>query len=118
MSEADKKQYEKVKSNPEKYAAYLGRKRAEQRARRAKGVGYSGERKRSWRANQPAADARQRAAHRAVELAVNTGRLVRPKECSDCGTKASAQAHHSSYEREHWLDVEWLCQNCHSQRHK
>ncbi len=61
----------------------------------------------------------------AVVRAVAIGALVRPDHCAGCGTRPPSRAdgrpviegHHPSYERAHWLDVEWLCKSCHAARH-
>ena len=60
------------------------------------------------------ADSRRIAAHNAVARAVRSGRLER-MDCEKCGRR-DAMAHHESYDRK--LDVRWLCQPCHKQRHK
>ena len=60
------------------------------------------------------ADARRSAAHNAVAWAIRSGRLER-MDCEKCGRRDSL-AHHESYDRK--LDVRWLCQPCHKQRHK
>lgn len=59
-------------------------------------------------------DSRRVSAHNAVARAIRSGRLVR-KPCERCGSEAS-MAHHESYDRK--LDVKWLCQPDHKQRHK
>lgn len=64
----------------------------------------------AWRAE----DARRGACHNAVARALRSGRLIR-KPCIRCGSDKS-MAHHESYDRK--LDVTWLCQPCHKQRHK
>lgn len=61
------------------------------------------------------------AANRAVHQAIKSGRLVRPDTCSRCKRAAyvgdKIHAHHWSYAPEHWLDVVWLCLNCHFRGH-
>lgn len=59
-------------------------------------------------------DRRRVAAHNAVARAVRAGRLVR-QPCERCGSDDS-YAHHENYDRK--LDVKWLCQPDHKQRHK
>lgn len=61
-----------------------------------------------------AEDKRRMACHNAVTRAVRSGKLVR-KPCERCGSENSV-AHHESYDRK--LDVTWLCQPHHKQRHK
>lgn|SRR5574337_437640 len=52
-------------------------------------------------------------AHKAVEYALKTGKLVRgPCECG-CGQKA--QAHHDDYTKR--LEVRWLCKKAHEAVH-
>jgi hypothetical protein len=50
----------------------------------------------------------------AVRYAVETGKIIKAKTCSDCGSSGRLHAHHfAGYEVEHRLDVHWLCQPCH-----
>ena len=65
---------------------------------------------RIWRAE----DKRRQKAHNKVSNAVKTGKLVR-EPCCRCGDVKTV-AHHEDYDRP--LDVMWLCQVCHKQRHK
>jgi len=65
---------------------------------------------RAWRAE----DKRRMAAHNAVSRAVRNGHLFR-EPCIRCGESKSL-AHHEDYDKP--LDVVWLCQPCHKQRHK
>lgn len=65
---------------------------------------------RSWRSE----DRRRGIAHNSVLRAIKAGNLVR-LSCVKCGEKKSV-AHHEDYDKP--LDVVWLCQPCHSQRHK
>lgn len=60
------------------------------------------------------ADSRRGAAHNAVTRAVRSGKLQR-MPCERCGRNDSL-AHHDNYDRK--LEVIWLCQPCHKQRHK
>jgi hypothetical protein len=59
-------------------------------------------------------DKRRAAAHNAVTRALRVGVLVRCP-CVRCGAE-KAYAHHEDYDKK--LDVMWLCQPCHKQRHK
>lgn len=59
-------------------------------------------------------DRRRSSAHNAVARAIKTGKLVRIP-CIKCGDKKSL-AHHEDYDEP--LQVMWLCQPCHKQRHK
>lgn len=59
-------------------------------------------------------DRRRTAAHNAVAKAIKSGALIQ-QSCSRCGSVKSL-AHHEDYDKK--LDVVWLCQPCHKQRHK
>lgn len=59
-------------------------------------------------------DKRRMAAHNAVSRAVKSGTLLR-MPCTRCGNPNSV-AHHEDYDKQ--LEVIWLCQPCHKQRHK
>jgi ribosomal protein S27AE len=61
-----------------------------------------------------AQDIRRKIAHSAVAYAITKGELVR-LPCTRCGNPKSV-AHHEDYDRK--LDVIWLCEPCHKQRHK
>jgi hypothetical protein len=65
---------------------------------------------RVWRAE----DARRSVAHSSVARAIRSGALVR-LPCCRCG-EAKSVAHHEDYDKP--LEVVWLCQPCHKQRHK
>ena len=54
-------------------------------------------------------------AHRAVNNAVTSGRLVK-QPCARCGSTAYVHGHHEDYSKP--LDVEWLCRSCHRQHHE
>lgn len=60
----------------------------------------------------------QNKATTAVRMAVNRGELPRAdsQSCNCCGKQARVY-HHWSYEQEHWLDVEPLCDKCHKSKH-
>lgn len=65
---------------------------------------------RAWREE----DSRRVLAHSRVARAVRNGSLVR-QPCCQCGEVKSV-AHHEDYDKP--LEVMWLCQPCHKQRHK
>jgi hypothetical protein len=49
--------------------------------------------------------------------AVRVGVVIKPNECSNCGsTDRRIEAHHESYYRP--LEVVWLCYQCHSDLHR
>lgn len=59
---------------------------------------------------------RNQAAHSAVSYAVRTGKISKPKCCSNCGADTHLHAHHDDYSKH--LQVVWLCVPCHKDRHK
>lgn len=65
---------------------------------------------RAWRLE----DSRRQKAHIAVAKAIRKGDLIRAV-CERCGNEKSV-AHHEDYDKP--LQVMWLCQPCHKQRHK
>jgi 5-methylcytosine-specific restriction endonuclease McrA len=106
--------YQRIKSDPVRYAAYLARKARERKAKLA----YERERKRRWRTANAERNRILRDAHHAVERAIRSGRLMKPDVCQQCGSDRQVQAHHTSYEPDQWLNVEWLCTDCHNARHE
>ena len=65
---------------------------------------------RAWRAE----DKRRQKAHSAVSREIRNGGLQR-QPCVRCG-EIKSLAHHEDYDKP--LEVMWLCQPCHKQRHK
>lgn len=62
----------------------------------------------AWRSSNP----EKRRAHYIVQNAIRFGRLVRPKNCSQCGLGDQIiEAHHEDYGKP--LQIEWLCPSCH-----
>lgn len=63
---------------------------------------------------------KKQAARKAVGRALKTGRLIKPACCGHEGCDETyIEAHHCrGYEREHWLDVEWLCHSHHRKAHR
>lgn len=64
----------------------------------------------AWRAE----DKNRQKAHNMVSRAIKNGKLIK-QPCCRCNNLKSL-AHHEDYEKP--LDVMWLCQPCHKQRHK
>ena len=91
--------------NIEKIRAY-DRERGKQPER----IKAAAEITRAWRAE----DKRRLAAHHAVARAIRNGSLFR-LPCVRC-EKVKSLAHHEDYDKP--LEVMWLCQPCHKQRHK
>jgi hypothetical protein len=91
--------------NLEKYRAY-----DRERSKNPERIRVNTEINKAWRAE----DRRRVSAHNAVLRAIKAEKLVR-LPCVRCGEKKSV-AHHEDYDKP--LDVVWLCQPCHKQRHK
>lgn len=56
-------------------------------------------------------------ARKKLNYYIESGKLSRPTTCSKCNIVCKPDAHHYSYEKEHWLDVIWLCKKCHVDLH-
>jgi hypothetical protein len=84
---------------------------SEQRARRANNPGWSTAKNRKWQEKNP----EKRAAHKQVEWALGSRRLVR-QPCERCGSSEGVHAHHDDYSRP--LEVMWLCRAHHKERHR
>ena len=55
-------------------------------------------------------------AHRKLNTAVETGRVIKAQACEQCGKAGHLHGHHHrGYE--HPLDVVWLCPSCHHAAH-
>ena len=91
--------------NIEKFRAY-----DRERAKNPERIKIGAEITRVWRAE----DRRRSMAHSAVARAIRNGSLFR-LPCIRCGETQSV-AHHEDYDKP--LEVMWLCQPCHKQRHK
>lgn len=58
----------------------------------------------------------QRRAHKVLEEAVASGKVVKPDTCSQCGGFFNRlDAHHDDYSKP--LEVRWLCRSCHLLHH-
>jgi hypothetical protein len=86
------------------------RKYDRQRGKLAHRIKLRTEVTRAWRAE----DSRRQVAHNAVRRAIINGSIIK-SPCIRCGNEKSV-AHHEDYDKP--LDVVWLCQPCHKQRHK
>jgi len=64
-----------------------------------------------WRAEHPE---RVRAMSK-LNAAINTGKVVKPEFCEDCGRQTRLSGHHEDYSLP--LKVIWLCASCHKLRH-
>jgi hypothetical protein len=57
-------------------------------------------------------------AYNAIYRNIRSGKLVRSPFCQMClqseqGPKGIESHHYAGYDREHWIDVVWLCHACH-----
>lgn len=59
-------------------------------------------------------DKKRASAHNKVFRAIQKGLLI-PKSCEKCNSEKTI-AHHEDYDKP--LEVVWLCQPCHKQRHR
>jgi len=53
-----------------------------------------------------------------VQRALKSGKLTKPNFCSNCGKqeeREKIEGHHEDYDKP--LQVEWLCKDCHRERH-
>jgi hypothetical protein len=55
------------------------------------------------------------AAHRMVKNALKSGKLIKPKPCTNCNKEAKLDGHHHDYSKP--LEVTWLCRSCHKREH-
>lgn len=93
--------------NPERKRTYLRR----WRKRHAAGLAEINQR---YRERHP----KKHRAHLAVKDAIHRGELIKPDRCVACGELTEPRelhGHHTDYSK--LLDVEWLCQGCHQDRH-
>ena len=81
-----------------------------QRAKNPERIANNIEVNRAWREE----DKRRGKAHAKVSYAIKKGVLIK-MPCIRCGEQKSL-AHHEDYDKP--LEVMWLCQPCHKQRHK
>lgn len=73
------------------------------------------EKNRKYREQHGSTRGTTRTAHSIVANAIKSGKLVRPERCQGCLELKPVQAHHDDYDKP--LDVQWLCQRCHSRLH-
>ena len=50
-----------------------------------------------------------------LAAAIQSGRIVKPKTCSECGAGGRIHGHHADYLKP--LEVVWLCHGCHLKAH-
>ncbi len=49
-----------------------------------------------------------------LNVALRAGKVVKPKNCQNCGKALKLTAHHSDYSKP--LEVKWWCYECHSDK--
>ena len=95
------REYDRNRPNAEQRAAY----------NRANAWKYPTDAKK-WQGRNP----EKRAAHILVGNAVRDGKVLKPASCECCGQTGRIHGHHDDYSKP--LEVIWLCQPCHGQRHR
>lgn len=66
---------------------------------------------RKWKLNNPD----KFRAKNLIRESVKAGRIIRPLNCSECGTTCKTQAHHDDYTKPY--GVRFLCHKCHCDWH-
>lgn len=56
----------------------------------------------------------KRRAHVALSRAVQSGKIMRPKNCFECEKECKPDGHHTDYSKP--LEVIWICRACHSRK--
>ena len=90
--------------NPQKLAEFE-RERNKTQERKLQKASYQVR----YRANNP----ERYKANNAINNAVRDGRLERPDSCQECGVECKPEGHHTSYNKDMYLNVQWLCKSCH-----
>ena len=52
----------------------------------------------------------------AVNNAIRDEKIIRPDCCEECNSKCKTHGHHDDYSK--YLDVRWLCNDCHNAWHE
>ena len=58
----------------------------------------------------------KRQARNMINRAVQNGQIIKPSECSVCGSTKRLDGHHADYSKP--MKVKWVCRGCHSDIHK
>lgn len=53
-----------------------------------------------------------------LNAAVRDGKIIKPNNCSICGSTEQIEGHHPDYEPGHELIVVWVCRRCHADIHR
>lgn len=70
----------------------------------------------AYKSDYEKADPYKLRARYTLRNAIASGKIIRPKICSECGWEGMIHGHHSDYSKP--LDVEWLCSLCHGKKHR
>jgi hypothetical protein len=70
-----------------------------------------------WKSRMRWTDNEKQNAERLVRTMVKQGIIIQ-KECEVCGDKNTIGHHYLGYDREHWLDIKWLCDKHHIREHE
>lgn len=105
--------YQRIKSDPVLWAIYQDRKRlAYIQMKKRKKYGVKRNSKKKYVPDRFKARARQ-----ILCEAIQKGKIVRPKKCSECGgSRSKLHGHHTDYSKP--LNVVWLCSLCHGFIHR
>ena len=94
-------------TSDEAYAAYQERKRTNPEYKEKNNA-----RSAEWKQQNK----EKRAAHKAVESAINRGLIIKPTRCQVCNAEPKRlDGHHDDYTK--LLEVQWLCRSCHITAH-
>ncbi len=109
-------------NDPEKFRRAMAKWRAENpervRSLRAEWRRHNRDRVRAHQKAYVEKNPRKVKAQNAVAKAIRSGKLTRPDFCEMCSAQSGRiEGHHSSYDRDRWLVVTWLCQKCHGFLH-
>lgn len=55
-------------------------------------------------------------ATRKLNVAINSGKIIRPSNCQKCGENIKVDGHHEDYNKP--FEVTWLCRSCHLTLHR
>jgi len=83
--------------------------------RRARSADPEKFRKRQREAYSKTPRGKKHKARARLRKAVESGRIIRPEKCGECGEGGRIDAHHRDYDLPY--EVEWLCRLCHGRRH-
>ena len=53
-----------------------------------------------------------------ISNSIRDNKIIKPCNCEYCGKECKTQAHHSSYSKEMWSIITWLCSSCHGEVHR